>query len=151
LYKLVTGRSPHDFPDSTPDQLFSDIEMREPVQPSKLVPKLSRDLDVILAKALRKEPEERYRTVDEFAADLQAFVEFRPISARRRNWIYLARKYWGFSVGLFGFICAIISVIFNRQSKALHPADAINLVCGGIAFGVAIAVVLRVHRKGAFK
>jgi serine/threonine protein kinase len=45
LYKLLTGRSPHEFPDSTPERLLSDIQTREPVRPSKLVPELGGDLD----------------------------------------------------------------------------------------------------------
>ena len=80
LYKVLTGRSPHEFPDSTPDRLLSEIQTREPVRPSKHVPGLGRDLDAILGKALRKEPEERYRTVDQFAGDLQEFLDARSIS-----------------------------------------------------------------------
>lgn len=40
------------------------------------------DLDQILARALRKEPQARYTTADAFAADLRAVLELRPISAR---------------------------------------------------------------------
>ena len=153
LYKVLTGRSPHEFPDSTPDLLLSDIQTREPVRPSKLVPGVGRDLDAILGKALRKEPEERYRTVDEFAADLEAFLDSRSISVRRRDWIYRA---WKFKVPIFGVAWAFTMMslwylVRNPRTKALHGSDVVSLIGVGGCFGVALAILLRVLRKGAFK
>jgi tetratricopeptide (TPR) repeat protein len=73
-------------------------------------------LDFVLLKALRKEPHERYVSVDAFADDIRAFLEWRPVQARSGNAWYRARKftrrYWlfviaasltiaGLSVGLF--------------------------------------------------
>ncbi len=153
LYKILTGRSPHEFPDSTPDRLLSDIQTREPVRPSKLVSGVGRDLEAILGKALRKEPEERYRTVDEFAADLQAFLESRSISVRRRDWLY---RIWKFRVPIFGVAWAFTMMslwylVRNPRTKALHGADVMSLIGVGGCFGVASALLLRVLRKGAFK
>jgi serine/threonine protein kinase len=48
----------------------------------------SADLDSILLKALRKQPEERYTTVEQFEDDLQAFLESRPVRARSANFWY---------------------------------------------------------------
>ena len=42
------------------------------------------DLDNIVAKALKKEPAERYATADAFASDLQHYLNHEPVSARRR-------------------------------------------------------------------
>ena len=153
LYKILTGRSPHEFPDSTPDRLLSDVQTREPLRPSKLVPGLGRDLDAILGKALRKEPEERYRTVDEFAADLQAFVDFRTISVRRRDWIYRA---WKFKVPIFGVAWAFTMMslwylVRNPRTKALHGSDVVSLIGVGMCFGAAWALILMHFRKGVFK
>lgn len=41
------------------------------------------DVDAVLAKALRKKPEERYSNIDEFSADLQALLTGSPVTARR--------------------------------------------------------------------
>lgn len=50
------------------------------------------DLDQILARALRKEPGQRYATAAAFAADLDAVLELRPISARQsERWYRLNR------------------------------------------------------------
>lgn len=73
LYRLLTGRSPRASAAPPGD--------------------MSRDLAAILAKATRTEPEERYASVDLFIADLRAYLEHRPVQARRGNALYLARKF----------------------------------------------------------
>jgi len=45
-------------------------------------PTLPADLDCILRKALREEPEERYASVEALAGDVAAFLESRPVRAR---------------------------------------------------------------------
>ncbi len=50
------------------------------------------DLRVILETAMRPDSEERYATVEEFANDLSAYLQSRPIRARRGGWIYRTRK-----------------------------------------------------------
>ena len=50
--------------------------------PDRLRRALRGDLDTIVAKALKKEPAERYSSVTEFAEDLRLFLRNRPISAR---------------------------------------------------------------------
>ncbi len=49
------------------------------------------DLDAIFACAMRRDPTARYRTVDEFLADLRRYAERRPIAARRTDRAYRAR------------------------------------------------------------
>jgi tRNA A-37 threonylcarbamoyl transferase component Bud32 len=51
------------------------------------------DIEFILRKAMRTEPEERYTTVDAFAEDIQAFLDNRPVHARAGNAWYRARKF----------------------------------------------------------
>ena len=51
-------------------------------RPSKWSPELKGDLEFILLKALRKDPQERYGTVEQFAEDLQAFLESRRAEVR---------------------------------------------------------------------
>ncbi|MBC7917437.1 MAG: serine/threonine protein kinase [Rhodoferax sp.] len=49
------------------------------------------DLDAIVAKALRKNPADRYPTVGAFAADLERWLNNQPVEARRGNWHYKTR------------------------------------------------------------
>ena len=54
----------------------------DPVPPSRLQPKVSRDIETICLKCLHKEPSRRYATAVVLAEDLRCFVEKRPIRAR---------------------------------------------------------------------
>src|SRR5690606_15565528 len=51
------------------------------------------DLDNILLKALRKEPERRYATVDQFSDDLRRHLEGLPVTARPDTFSYRASKF----------------------------------------------------------
>jgi serine/threonine protein kinase len=54
---------------------------------------IPRDIEFVVRKALRAEPDERYATVDAFAEDVRAFLENRPVRARAGNSWYRARKF----------------------------------------------------------
>jgi serine/threonine protein kinase/tetratricopeptide (TPR) repeat protein len=93
LYKILTGRSPHES-DTRISQVVDVIAgTREIPAPSRLNPKLPPDLDYILRKALRTEPEERYASVDAFANDIRAFLGSRPVEARSGDTWYRTRKF----------------------------------------------------------
>ena len=108
LYELLTGLHPFgDSSDSTPYGLMQRITKSEPARPSQAVAKLAAneadsaaahgkarsttprslarvlegDLDTILLKALRREPENRYPSAYELAEDLTRYLANRPISA----------------------------------------------------------------------
>ena len=51
------------------------------------------DLDAIVLMALRKEPERRYSSAEQFAEDVRRFLEGRPVLARRDTIGYRARKF----------------------------------------------------------
>ncbi len=93
LYQLLTGSSPHTSRAGKLEPIEVLIASVDPCVPSSIQPALSRDLDFVLAKALRKEPEERYASADAFADDLRAFLESRPVTARRGSAWYRTRKF----------------------------------------------------------
>src|SRR5580658_3001926 len=93
LYRLLTGQSPHAFPDRTAEAIDAAICTTDPALASRLNPELPADLDFILSKALRKEPEERYSSVEALAGDIRAFLEWRPVRARSGNAWYRTRKF----------------------------------------------------------
>ncbi len=51
------------------------------------------DLDAILARALRKDPAERYSSVEALADDLRRHLDGRPVNARPQGRAYLARRF----------------------------------------------------------
>src|SRR6185369_10031077 len=93
LYKLLTGRSPHVFSSDARAAVELAICATEPERASSLNAAVPRDLDFVLRKALRKEPDERYASVEELADDLRAFLEWRPVRARSGNAWYRTRKF----------------------------------------------------------
>ena len=88
LYRIVTGRLPYAFPSLTPAAIAQTVCEAVPA-PSQL----SGDLDNILMMALRKEPERRYRSVQEFADDIQRALSDRPVLARPDTIRYRAAKF----------------------------------------------------------
>ncbi len=92
LYKLVTGKSPHESEKRTSRALEIAAGKLEIPAPSRLKPGLPADFDCILRKALRKEAGERYTSVDAFANDIRAFLESRPVLARSGDRWYRVRK-----------------------------------------------------------
>lgn len=61
--------------------------------PQKLRRRLAGDLDSIVLKALRKEPQHRYSSAEQFSEDLQRYLEGRPVSAREATFTYRAAKF----------------------------------------------------------
>ncbi|MBI3415631.1 MAG: protein kinase [Verrucomicrobia bacterium] len=80
LYHLITGRPP--FAAATVTATIAQVLHNEPVPPRRLNSTVPRDLETICLKCLRKEPARRYDSAKNLAADLQAFLEHRPIAAR---------------------------------------------------------------------
>jgi serine/threonine protein kinase len=61
--------------------------------PQSLRRRLSGDLDNIVLKAMAKEPERRYPSVDHLAEDIRRFLDGRPVTARPATWSYRAGKF----------------------------------------------------------
>jgi tetratricopeptide (TPR) repeat protein len=95
LFLLVTGVAPYELREFTTDEMVRVICEEPPPKPSdKCVSgSLDSDIDSIILKALRKEPEERYASVDRFIADLQAYLDGRPVAAHQGSFRYYAVKF----------------------------------------------------------
>ena len=79
LYELLTGRPPFEAesPLETLHQVWAKSRCRR-----RASPKLTRDLETICLKCLRKEPARRYAGAMELAEDLGRYLAGRPILAR---------------------------------------------------------------------
>ena len=62
-------------------------------KPARLVRQLSGDLDNIVLLALRKEPQRRYASVEQFASDIRSHLNQVPVLARPDTLRYRASKF----------------------------------------------------------
>ena len=81
LYECLTGRRPFEGP--THRAIFYAIATTEPTSARRSNPSLPADLDIVLATALEKELSRRYQSAAALADDLEAWLEGRPIAARK--------------------------------------------------------------------
>jgi len=66
---------------------------RRATTPEKLAQLLRGDLDTIVSKALKKNPQERYPTIKALAEDLQRYLRYEPITARPDSIVYRTGKF----------------------------------------------------------
>ena len=99
LFAMLAGRHPHDPEGKSTLEIARATLDRDPPQLSKVAADDSRgralrgDLDNIVAKALRKDPGERYATAEAFAQDLRFYLAHQPVSARPDSVAYRAGKF----------------------------------------------------------
>jgi tetratricopeptide (TPR) repeat protein len=96
LYRLLTGVLPYELKEFTTEEMVRVICHEPPRTPSLAAGpnrRLDADLQAILLKALRKEPAKRYVTVEQFANDVQAYLDGQPVTARRGTLRYRAGKF----------------------------------------------------------
>jgi eukaryotic-like serine/threonine-protein kinase len=115
LFEILTGRTPYELATRTTAELVRVICRQPPPAPSTAVGSepppadkagrsppedgrrlrrlLRGDLDNIVLMALRKEPERRYATVEQFARDIERSMRGLPVMARRDTFTYRATKF----------------------------------------------------------
>lgn len=92
LYELLTGRRPYGKVEG-PLELSNAICNREPEPLSSNGRRFDADLETILQMALRKEPERRYASVEQFTADLSRWKRGYPVVAQLDSRRYRAAKF----------------------------------------------------------
>lgn len=99
LFELLTGTVPYHGSNHTETSLARAICDDEPLMPSAAVEneaarnELTGDLDNIILMALRKEPRDRYASVDQFASDIRRHLEGFPVRARKGSARYRLSKF----------------------------------------------------------
>ncbi|MCA8966537.1 MAG: protein kinase, partial [Planctomycetes bacterium] len=133
LYEALTLRRA--FPGESVTAVLFAVTHRDPVDPSRLVPTLPRDLVAIVQRALEKDPAARYPTAAEFAADLAAFLRGDPVSARPVNYLgrlrrQAAREPWRALVALLVAIglpaLVFLAIAANRRDSQTQLGEQVQ-------------------------
>ncbi len=94
LYELLVGAPPFD--GATPYEVCAKVLREDPPSPRSVNPRLSRDLETIVLKAMEKDPRRRYPTARELKSDLERFLGGEAIVARptslRARLVRMARR-----------------------------------------------------------
>jgi eukaryotic-like serine/threonine-protein kinase len=120
LYLLLSGQHPTAAATHSPAEMFKAVLERVPRRVSesatslKVRRALRGDLDNIVAKALKKRPEERYHSVNKLADDLQRYLAHEPVSAHADSLAYRGAKF----------------VRRNRTAVGLGTVAAVALIAG---------------------
>ena len=117
LYHLLAGRSPYGRRVLTTQDAIREVCELEPARPSAgaagahdRLP-IDHDLDAIALKALRKEPESRYASVEQLAEDVRRHLAGLPVTARGGELGYRARKFIGrHRLGVVAAILVLLAI-----------------------------------------
>ncbi len=155
LYELVAGRAPFEIADTDLLKTAQIVCEQDPQRPSALVERLSRrerapssdrsdsvaarrgtsakrlakrlegDLDAIILKALRKEPERRYASVEAMRQDLQRHRDSLPIAARPDSVSYRVRKLLArHPLPVFGSLALVVTLIGGLAATSWQASIA---------------------------
>jgi WD40 repeat protein/serine/threonine protein kinase len=91
LYECLTLRRPYDAP--TRDGLYQRILAADLPDPTRLNRRIPRDLKVVVATALERDRERRYKTALDFAEDLRRVRSYEPILARPAGPVLRFRRF----------------------------------------------------------
>lgn len=137
LYQLLAARPPLELTGLPPTELQRQILVVPPLLLSVAAaastdadararaPQLRGDLEQIVARCLRKRPEERYRTVAELADDLGRFLRQEPVRARApslgyRTLRFVQRHRWPVLAASIVFLVLLsLSIGLWRQGERL--------------------------------
>jgi len=124
LYEMLTGRRPYGLSGAAPEGLEAALSNPARLRPSRAMTpgRLSRrlhgDIDAIVLKAIRIEPDRRYGTAGQLAEDVVRHLQGQPVLARPGSRRYRAGKF------------------VRRHTFGVAAATAVFLLTAGFAVGI---------------
>ncbi len=127
LYAALTGRVP--FAADTPLATLMLVCHEEVVPPSRVSPRVPRDLDRICLKCLNKAPDRRYASGRELADDLNRYLRGEPVSARPvgaavRVWKWTRRHPAGAALAALGLAALAGGLWYNGRLRGARAESA---------------------------
>jgi eukaryotic-like serine/threonine-protein kinase len=145
LFELLSGRRPGDKasvavmieramkeeePDSLSKAVAGEASAKRGLSESRLIQLLSGDLETIVTKCLSPRPKDRYPSIESLRADIQLFMDGRPILARPQTTWYRISKFVRRNRGsvaatalIFMALLASLGYAAWRQQQALREGQ----------------------------
>ena len=150
LYELLSGCRPYEVTGRSPSEIEQIVCHNEPTRPSTAITKtpsnqkkndatgiqvsvarrtkpdqlkkrLKGDLDTIVLKALRKEPERRYESVEKLVSDIENYLTGNPVSAHPDSVIYRGKKFFErHTVGVLSAATIVLLLIGYAATITWH-------------------------------
>lgn len=151
LYRALAGVPPFD-PGLPIAPLFEAIRTMVPPPSRSMRPGISKELDLIVLRAIAKDPARRYQTADAFASDLTRFLSGDPIEAHPPSGMYslrkLVAKHRAISMLSLFAIVALVAGIIAMMISAQRTEEA--RIVAELRTSEAIAASGRSERMNAF-
>ncbi len=166
LYELLTGTRPFKYGGKNPTEISDELLTKAPVRPSDAIENTSKnkgatrsetpnprsaipnpkslrgDLDNIILKAIRREPERRYNSVHEFCDDINRYLNGLPVRATADSRMYrigkFIRRHRAGVLASFSFVLLLLVATFvtswmylvarSERAKAQQHFDELHEV-----------------------
>lgn len=139
LFELLTGRLPYPIQGRSPLEAMRIIDQVPALSLGAVRPDLRGEAEVVVAKALEKEPARRYQTADEFADDLERLARRERISARAPSAAY---RLWSFVRRRRAIMLGALAPIAALGIAAVGVATIGGTLTTMIALALAIAAIV---------
>ena len=155
LYELLTGLRPFRFDNKNIAEIIETVTRTAPPAPSfavdrekrrrgekEIVPsakisfsplllfsssQIKGDLDNIILKALKKEPERRYQSVEQLSEDIRRHLKGLPVTARQDTWRYRAEKFTRRNPLVIGAVTLAFLILISGILTTLYQAQKANV------------------------
>lgn len=147
LYELLSGSRPYELAGLRPSEVERLVCEVEPPRLGEMLarapsaaaaaglraPRISRDLERILARALHKDPQRRYRSADALAEDLRRLRAGLPVAAAPDTRLYRLRRFLGRH--RFGSAAAVLALlaVLGSAGIALQQASQARRAASDLA------------------
>ncbi|HZW09824.1 MAG TPA: protein kinase [Phycisphaerales bacterium] len=149
MYELLAGRLPYDVTDRPLPEVARVIREQEPRTLAGIDPSLAGDISTIVGKALQKEPDRRYQSAADLAADIRRHLAHEPIAARPPTTFYQLQKFARRNKALVGgvamaFVTLVVAVVVVaslavREAQLRRVADESAAAARRLAYRTSIA------------
>ncbi|MCB9892152.1 MAG: serine/threonine protein kinase [Planctomycetes bacterium] len=139
-FELLTGSLPYPISGQPITKALVTLATEEPGRLSHHDRSLRGDLETLFAKALEKNPSDRYASAWEFCADLKRFRKHEPIQARPQKLSYRARKFLqrNLALSITSFVAVLAMIIGTFVSISWAVAADREAFRAGLAEGRAV-------------